>query len=383
MKEGSPVKQFDRIAEVQSDKAAVEITSRYDGVIKRLHYAKGQSAKVGAPLVDIEIEGEGEFSADPVKENDKEIQFGEELRDNAIDAPVILPSANSNTAISCSNNKVKVLPSVRRIARERGIDLTSIKGTGSRGQITLSDIDSSKVKSAILSNNPTVVPLTAFQKAMVKSMTQSMTIPHFGYSDEMPMDRLLQLRSELLEHFKKKGLKLTPLPLLIKSLSLALREFPSLNAWYSGGDSVTIHAAHNIGVAIDTPHGLSVPVLKNVQAKSLEEITRELAMLTEKARQNRLASADYSQATITLSNIGSIGGTTASPIIPAPTVAIAALGRTQRLPRFDSDGKVIGASLMPVSWAADHRVVDGATIARFNQHWKAILQSPSAILLPQ
>jgi 2-oxoisovalerate dehydrogenase E2 component (dihydrolipoyl transacylase) len=378
VKEGSPVKQFDRIAEVQSDKAAVEITSRYDGVIKRLHYAKGQSAMVGAPLVDIEIggEGEGEAGVDPVKENDKEIQFSEELRDNAIDPPVILPSANNNASI-------KVLPSVRRIARERGVDLSSIKGTGSHGQITLSDLDSSRSKAPVADSKPTIVPLTAFQKAMVKSMTQSMAIPHFGYSDEMPMDRLLQLRAELVDHFQQHyGLKLTPLPLLIKSLSMALREYPALNAWYRGGDSVTIHPAHNIGVAIDTPHGLSVPVVKNVQAKSLEEITRELAALTEKARQNRLASSDYSQATITLSNIGSIGGTTASPVIPAPTVAIAALGRTQRLPRFDSDNRVTAVSLMPVSWAADHRVVDGATIARFNQHWKAILQSPSAILLP-
>lgn len=212
-------------------------------------------------------------------------------------------------------------------------------------------------------------------------MTQSMSIPHFGYSDEMAMDRLLQLRSELVQHFQSLGIKLTPLPLLIKSLSMALKEFPTMNAWYQGGDSITVNPFHNIGVAIDTPHGLSVPVVKNVQSKSLEAVARELTVLTEKARQNRLAPQDYSDATITLSNIGTIGGTTASPIIPYPTLAIVALGRTQRLPRFDQEGKVVGVNLMPVSWAADHRVVDGATIARFNQHWKAILQSPSTILL--
>jgi 2-oxoisovalerate dehydrogenase E2 component (dihydrolipoyl transacylase) len=194
------------------------------------------------------------------------------------------------------------------------------------------------------------------------------------------MDRLMAVRVEL--NTAGKHIKLTPLPFIVKALSMALVESPQLNGNFNPAtNELTLFSHHNIGVAIDTPHGLAIPVIKDVAAMAVYDIARELNRLTELARTNKLPASDIKGATISISNIGTIGGTTASPIIPYPQLAIVALGRTQRVPRFDEKGAVVGVSLMPISWSADHRVVDGATIARFSQRWKQLIETPSQLLV--
>lgn len=364
VKEGQEVKQFDKIAEVQSDKATVEITSRYDGIIKRLHYDIGSTAKVGDPLVDIEVEGqEG-------SEEEASIQVAEEHRDNEV-------HPNIQHREEGRSSDVKALPSVRRRAKELGVDLRTIqRPSGSRGQITMEDLKPTTNQV----NSYRVTPLNVFQKAMVKSMTESIKIPHFGYHDEIQLDRLLEVRAEL--NSAQPKAKLTPLHFIIKALSEALKEFPQLNGHFvNDGKELRLWESHNISLAIDTGHGLAVPVIKGVERLSVQEIGHELHRLTDMARQNRLTKADLEGGTITISNIGTIGGTTASPVIPHPQLAIVALGRAQKLPRFNAADQVVPVTLLPVSWAADHRVVDGATIARFSQRWKEIIQSPSLLLI--
>jgi 2-oxoisovalerate dehydrogenase E2 component (dihydrolipoyl transacylase) len=163
---------------------------------------------------------------------------------------------------------------------------------------------------------------------------------------------------------------------------MALQEFPQLNAHFNAEKAqLKFFSDHNIGVAVDTGHGLAVPVLKRVQNMSVSQISAEINRLTTAARANKLPPADLTGATMTISNIGTIGGTTASPIIPHPQLAIVALGRAQRLPRFDVQGQVVPQSIMPISWSADHRVVDGATIARFSQRWKHFIENPSLLLI--
>jgi len=380
------VKQFDRIAEVQSDKANVEITSRYDGIVRRLHYGVGETARVGAPLVDIEVESDAPSGGKVVSEKEVEIeenileQAAEEFRDDVIDSTI-----NSTIDSQAALPFVKALPSVRKRAQELGISLSLIRATGKQGQITMDDLQSALKSTAqktasSMTGLTKVVPLNVFQKAMVRSMTESIRIPHFGFNDEISIDRLLRIRAEL--NSARLEVKLTPLPFIVKALSMTLLEFPQLNAHFdAAGGQLILHTQHNIGMAVDTGHGLAVPVIKNVASKTVYQIAADIARLTELARTNKLPPSDLQGATLTVSNIGTIGGTTASPIIPHPQLVIVALGRALRQPRYDTNGGITPVTLMPVSWAADHRVVDGATIARFSQSWKQLIESPSRLLM--
>jgi 2-oxoisovalerate dehydrogenase E2 component (dihydrolipoyl transacylase) len=177
-------------------------------------------------------------------------------------------------------------------------------------------------------------------------------------------------------------LKITLMPLFIKALSLAMLEFPILNSRANQEfTELTYLASHNIGMAVDGKTGLLVPNIKDVQQLSLLQLAEEVSRLTSAARSGVISPADLAGGTITVSNIGVIGGTAAMPIINKPEVAIVALGKIQRLPRFDSDNNVVARSILTVSWSGDHRVIDGGTLARFNKLWKQYLEDPQTLLL--
>lgn len=215
-------------------------------------------------------------------------------------------------------------------------------------------------------------------------MNASLSIPHFGYCDEIEMTQAMNMRRRL-QHAEDAArtaedpatTKVTLMPIMLKAASLALREYPILNASLSEDlTEITQHAAHNIGVAMDTSKGLLVPVIKNVQHLSIFEIAQELSRLQQLGSAGKLGGDDLSGATFSLSNIGSIGGTYAAPVIAKPQVAIGAIGKIQKLPRFDENDDVVAARVMQISWAADHRVIDGATMARFSNRMKAFLEEP-------
>lgn len=231
---------------------------------------------------------------------------------------------------------------------------------------------------------------------MVKSMTAALQVQHLTYSDELIVDQLLGIRDDLKAEGKKIGVKVSIMPLIIKATSLALLQFPMLNATVNNDCSEMIyHSSHNIGIAMDTANGLVVPVIRSVQNKSIFEIARELNALQEAALDGRLVEQQLSGGTFTLSNIGSIGGTYAVPVLLVPQVAIAAIGKQRIVPRyFDKEGRspaqrsdifggaavVKPTTIMNVSWSADHRVVDGATVAKFSNVWKVFLERPSTML---
>lgn len=208
------------------------------------------------------------------------------------------------------------------------------------------------------------------------------SVPHFGYCDEVSMDQLVHARAALKSAAEARGLKFSFLPFILKATSLALSEFPSLNAHVASDVSEVVHkGSHNIGVAMDTPRGLIVPNIKAVQERSLLDIAAELNRLQTLASAGKLEQADLADGTFTLSNIGAIGGTYASPVLSVPQVAIGALGKISRVPRFvGKTDTVVASNIMTVSWAADHRVVDGATMARFSNAWKGFLESPVSML---
>ncbi|KAM6921792.1 lipoamide acyltransferase component of branched-chain alpha-keto acid dehydrogenase complex, mitochondrial [Xenentodon cancila] len=410
VKEGDKVSQFDSICEVQSDKASVTITSRYDGVIKKLYYDVDATALVGKPLVDIETESGSEV----IQEED------------VVETPAMAREEHTHQEIK--GHKTQATPAVRRLAMENNIKLSEVVGTGKDGRILKEDILNflAKQTGAILPPTPvqeiqtpgpvptataapaarptstsaaTIIPppatpkpiftgkdvtepLKGFHKAMVKTMTAALKIPHFGYCDEVDLSRLVALRSELKSVAGHRGVKLSYMPFFIKAASLGLLHFPILNATVDEGcQNIIYKASHNIGLAMDTSQGLLVPNVKNVQLLSVFEIAQELNRLQMLGAAGQLGAADLSGGTFTLSNIGSIGGTYAKPVILPPEVAIGALGKIQVLPRFDAAGQVVRAHIMNVSWSADHRIIDGATMCRFSNVWREYLENPASMVL--
>ncbi|XP_038554791.1 lipoamide acyltransferase component of branched-chain alpha-keto acid dehydrogenase complex, mitochondrial [Micropterus salmoides] len=408
VKEGDKVSQFDSICEVQSDKASVTITSRYDGVIKRLYYDVDATALVGKPLVDIETES----SSDLIQEED------------VVETPAMAREEHTHQEIK--GHKTQATPAVRRLAMENNIKLSEVVGTGKDGRILKEDILNFLAKqtgailpptlfqeiqtpppvpppaaaaarpastAAALKAPPTTPkpiftgkdvtePLKGFHKAMVKTMTAALKIPHFGYCDEVDLSRLVSLRAELKSTTEARGVRLSYMPFFIKAASLSLLHFPVLNASVDEGcQNITYKASHNIGLAMDTNQGLLVPNVKNVQLLSVFQIAQELNRLQTLGAAGQLGTSELSGGTFTLSNIGSIGGTYAKPVILPPEVAIGALGKIQVLPRFGAGGQVVRAHIMNVSWSADHRVIDGATMCRFSNLWREYLENPASMVL--
>ncbi|RKO99516.1 hypothetical protein CXG81DRAFT_14379 [Caulochytrium protostelioides] len=429
VKEGDPVEEFGKICEVQSDKATVEITSRFEGTIRKLYYQVGDMAQVGKPLVDIEVASGG---VAPVAAAAPEPSWTAAASSASASSAPSAPSATTNPDVLAT-------PGVRRLAREMGIDLALVTPTGRGQRITKEDLHhytgsgpsaASAAPSALSTPTPTPttpmpgsapvpepttvpdttdVPLTAFQKAMFKSMTRSLQIPHFGYSDEINIDAVLAFRAEinrLLASARENHdpalatyadlKKITVMPIFLKAMSLALKPFPLLNAQLvtpaggtgeadAAGASLRFRRAHHIGVAMDTPVGLIVPNVKHCEQKSLLEIALELERLKRLAKQGALSRSDLADGTITLSNIGAIGGTVLHPVLVESTLCIGALGQAQTLPRYHpivpgkKELELRPTQVMQVSFNADHRVVDGATVARFVQLWKRYLEHPSLL----
>jgi len=405
--EGDDVKQFDRICEVQSDKATVEITSRYDGVIKSLQFDVGDMAAVGSTLVEIETEDA------PAPSPSSSPEPAEKSTISSEKTKAVRSTANAGT-------KVLTTPAVRRLAREHDLDLSEILGTGKGGRLLKSDVlefidannrgdyrpdaespspPSSPIGAPAQAHTPiaverapragamtedVVVPLRGIQKMMAKAMETSLTVPHFNLMDEIDMTQLAAMRGQLKETAVKRGLQgFSFMPVIIKAASLSLVEYPELNAHVNEDCSAITHrASHNISVAVDTPRGLLVPSIKNVQNLTLLDIAAELERVTALGREGKLGEEDLAGGTFSLSNIGAVGGTYASPVIlPSAGVVIGALGRIQTLPRFDENGSVRAAKLMNVSWSGDHRVVDGATMARYNNQLKEYLENPETMLM--
>ncbi|CAJ2501789.1 Uu.00g046420.m01.CDS01 [Anthostomella pinea] len=426
------VEEFSPLCEVQSDKASVEITSRFSGVVKKLYYDAGEMAKVGKPFVDIDIQGDvkkEDLEALTVPEPAKE-GASEPLNKESLNQP---PGAQSSGGSSREIAEVEVTespppqpkgkhaslatPAVRHRLKELNIDIMDVPGTGKDGRVLKEDIykfvetrDSAsqptQPTSASLSahidtekQTETTVQLTNTQHQMFKTMTRSLNIPHFLYADEVDFSQLYELRRRLNKVLSSQTVakegevsKLSYLPFIIKAVSLAIYQYPILNARVDvdpqaaagtgNGKPALVHRSqHNIGVAMDTPSGLLVPVIKNVGARNVLSIAAELARLQTQAAAGKLSPQDLSGGTITVSNIGNIGGTYLSPVIVEREVAILGIGRMRTVPAFDDEDRVIKKQVCNFSWSADHRVVDGATMARAAEVVRQTVEEPDMMVL--
>lgn len=403
VQEGEEVEEFQPLCEVQSDKATIEITSRYKGRVSKVLHVPGNIVKVGDTLLKMVVDENAFFSqsseaSEVIKAQDSDISEQEDS-DSGLRKPKV--------------GGVLSTPAVRNFAKQLGVNLEDVYGTGEEGRVLKEDIlnyaahvgvlkeSVASINSASAEQNlvgdqifPSIsstygweyedrtIPLRGFQRAMVKYMTLAAKIPHFYYVDEINCDALVKLKASFQKENSDSGIKYTFLPVLIKSLSMALSKYPMLNSCFNEElQEVTLKGSHNIGIAMATPHGLVVPNIKKVQSLSILEITKELARLQDLALANKLSSNDISGGTFTLSNIGAIGGKFGSPLINVPEVSIIAMGRIQKIPQFDEDGNVYPASIMTVNIGADHRVLDGATVAKFCNEWKLLIEKPELLML--
>ncbi|KAJ1525856.1 hypothetical protein ONE63_009050 [Megalurothrips usitatus] len=393
VKVGDKVAQFDNVCEVQSDKASVTITSRYDGVISKLHYEVDDIAKVGLPLVDIDVEG-----------GTKATEVGESSGSDSSDSGRDSDSSANTSQSFTSNAKALATPAVRRIAGEHKVEISKVKGSGKSGRVMKEDILAYIAGKQVSSSSPPssqaqpstsqrapvpafmgadrTVPISGYMKTMVKTMTAANAVPHFVYSDEIDVGPLIEMRLKMKKSAETRSIKLTYMPFFLKAVSLALTEFPMLNASVNSEcTEVTYKARHNIGFAMDTTNGLIVPNIKDVQSLKIFDIAQESNRIIEAGRNGTLAPKDITGGTFSLSNIGSIGGTYMKPVLLVPEVAIGALGRFQKLPRFGKSGAVEEANIVNVSWAADHRVIDGATVAKFSNVFKELIENPVELVV--
>jgi len=437
------VEEFSPLCEVQSDKASVEITSRFSGVVKKLYYEAGEMAKVGKPFVDIDIQGDvkkedldaltdGSGGGAPVEaaapEQKQNLQSADVAAEQSSSQPTPTPTQSNGSpstpipSSSASSQKPKgksahlATPAVRHLLRQHEIDIGAVNGTGKDGRVLKEDIykfleggsaqssshpASSPQPSSSSSRPPpstgeqveTPVSLTNIQTQMFKAMTRSLTIPHFLYTDEVDFSSLHELRRRLNKVLATSTLgenevsKLSYLPFVIKAVSLALFKFPILNARVdvgseAGAKPTLIHRSqHNIGVAMDTPSGLLVPVIKDVASLNVLSIAAELVRLQSKAAAGKLSPGDLTGGTITVSNIGNIGGTYLSPVIVDKEVAILGMGRMRTVPAFDEHDNVVKKQVCNFSWSADHRVVDGATMARAAEVVRQVVEEPDVMIM--
>jgi len=375
VKEGDIIEEDQIVVDVSTDKAIVEIPSMYPGRVVKLYYAAGDIAKVHSPLYAIEIEDE----------QTSEVEIEQEAPEPKLELVKQHPVAK----YVIDNNKVLTTPAVRKLARQNDLDLSKIAGSGKQGRVLKEDVLryldeplTPIVPALVAVANDRREPIVGVRKIMARHMTESVsTIPHFSFVDEIDVTELIKLKASLKARYGSDDLKITLMPLLMKALSLSLLAFPIINSRVDNDFSeITYLTSHNIGMAVDGKTGLLVPNVKDVQQRSIVEIAQEIGRLTGAARSGIINPADLKGGTVTISNIGAIGGISAAPIINKPEVAIVALGKIQGLPRFDDNGQLVERQIMTVSWSGDHRVIDGATIARFNNHWKAYLETPETMM---
>lgn len=413
IKPGDKVKEDDVLCEVQNDKAVVEIPSPVEGTIEEVLVAEGTVAVVGDVLVTIDAPGYEDLQfkgADQEETSSKDEEKKPTKDEEKTASPEEVPVAEDGAA---ENLRVIAMPSVRKYAREQGVDIRKVNGSGKNGRILKEDIK------AHLSGDTTPTPIaneesvqstekeqvdqaepaakkpipaseypetrekmSGIRKAIGKAMVNSKhTAPHVTLMDEVDVIELVAHRKKFKGVAADKGVKLTYLPYVVKALTSALREFPTLNTSIDDTtDEIVQKHYYNIGIAADTEKGLLVPVVKDADRKSIFTISNEINELATKARDGKLASDEMKGASCTITNIGSAGGQWFTPVINHPEVAILGIGRIAEKPVV-KDGEIVVAPVLALSLSFDHRMIDGATAQLSLNHIKRLLNDPQLLLM--
>jgi pyruvate dehydrogenase E2 component (dihydrolipoamide acetyltransferase) len=344
---------------------------------------EGENVKVGQTLVVIQLEGEPTGGLPPPQKVTE-----------APHIPVRQSARAQETTEAASPSRVLATPATRRLAREMNVDLAAVRGTGPQGRVTDEDVRAASLKPttqtvqrratpppATTGGREEVVPLRGIRRTIAERMARSVhTAAHVTHVDEADLTGLVLLREAYRGSAEKKGLKLTFLPFLIKAMIPALKEFPYMNSSLDEtAGSIILKKYYNIGIAVDTEQGLVVSVVKDADRKDVFELAADIEMLAEKARSGTLSLAEVHGSTITITNVGAIGGLFATPIINLPEVAILGLHKIAKRPVV-KEGIIEVRDMAYLSLSFDHRVVDGAYAARFTTKIIQALQDPTKLL---
>lgn len=418
---GDEVQAEDSIIVLESDKATMEIPSPLAGKINSVLVKVGDRIKEGSDIATIESAADtGEASAPPestveppVEEpkseettDDETAQVETSVADSA-PAPVKKSPPTSPPPISAedrSGNLVHASPSIRRYARELGVNLDQVIGSGAKGRIVKADVKAF-IKSAMSGGGAAAaggisvaaipdidfskfgdieaIDLNRIKKISGAHLHRSwVTVPHVTQFDEADITDLEAFRKSLAKEAEKRGVRLTPLVFIIKAVVAALKEFPNFNASLeSNGERLILKNYFNVGVAVDTPNGLVVPVIRDVDQKGLFDLAAELSDTAGRAREGKLAPKDMQGGCFSISSLGGIGGSHFTPIVNAPEVAILGVGKAKMQPVYQDDGSFNPGLILPLALSYDHRVVDGAQGARFTSYLSQVVSDIRRVLL--
>jgi 2-oxoisovalerate dehydrogenase E2 component (dihydrolipoyl transacylase) len=392
VKVGDVVSEDQVLADVMTDKATVEIPSAVAGTVVALGGMPGEVMAVGAELIRIEVQGTGNHHAaeTPVTVDDVDdvasVPSAPSINAPAKSAPVATAAVHAST--SDAGTRPLASPAVRQRARDEGIDLSALRGTGPSGRIRHADLDAflsgSRTPQAATMGTPRIdeerIPVIGLRRKIAQRMQEATRqVAHFSYVEEIDVTALLSLRADLNAQFGESRGKLTLLPLLIRALVVALREFPQINAHYDDQQQVvTRYGAVHVGVATQSDNGLMVPVLRHAEAADLWFTAGEINRLAHAARTGKAARNELSGSTITLTSLGALGGIASTPVINRPEVAIVGVNRVVERPMV-VNGQIVIRQMMNLSSSFDHRVVDGMDAARFIQAVKRLLEQPAML----
>lgn len=407
IKPGDKVSEDDVLCEVQNDKSVVEIPSPVEGTVEDILVEEGSVAVVGDVLVKFDAPGyenlkfKGDHGQDQKEEAAESAKPEPAKQETAETAKPAEKEAEHGS--ESADRRVIAMPSVRKYAREKGVDIQLVSGTGKNGRVLREDIDAyvngpqqpeaetGKTEAqAPASQNAipegefpeTREPMSGIRKVIAKAMVNSkQTAPHVTLMDDVDVTALVAHRKKFKEIAAEKGVKLTFLPYVVKALVSTLREYPVLNSSIDDETNEIIHKHYyNIGIAADTERGLLVPVVKHADRKPVFAVSKEINELAEKARDGKLAPNEMKGASITISNIGSAGGQWFTPVINRPEVAILGIGRIAEKPVV-KNGEIVAAPVLALSLSFDHRIIDGATAQNALNHIKRLLHDPELLLM--
>ncbi|MCK4970180.1 MAG: 2-oxo acid dehydrogenase subunit E2 [Thermoplasmata archaeon] len=404
VKEGDVVDEDQVLAEVETDKAVVEMPAPVGGTVLKIHVQEDEVINVGQVLVVIGEAGEAvpEPSAAPTPApTPTAVAPAGSASASAAPAPTAVTAAPS-ASTGAAGGKVRATPKVRRLAKQRGVDLSTVTPTGSGGRITEADVNAAlealRAAAAVAAPKPAMkVKLNydfyghikhrsfkGLRKVIADNMVESMyTAPHATAMEEVDTSALWDLRKEMKAEGDEQGVKLTFLPYIIMATVKALQKHPSLNSELDEEEAdIIVKEYANIGVAVDTDEGLMVPVLKRTEHKDIWQIAKEVEELTKRARSRKIDLADLKGGSFTISNYGSVGGMYGVPIINFPEAAILGVGRMRDVPRV-VDGEIVVRKVMGLSVSFDHRIVDGAEVAGFINTLKYLFENPEEILVKE
>ncbi len=417
VKEGDKVKEDQPLAEVETDKAVVELPAPKAGTILKLHAKEKDTLHLGQVIVSFGEEGESlpktvagkdldteilrpkKHDLEPTPKITEKIEKAFEAKQvETISKPIPQPMP---ATVGAPAKEVKATPATRKLARELGVQIELIQGTGPNERITDEDVRqavnrSSKtfsqspsmpafqpIQSSVPEGQEQRIPFKGIRKVIAENMIKSkFTIPEAVQIDEADVTRLVELRTREKEEAAKKGIHLTFLPFIIKAVIQALKKYPKFNSSLDEEkQEIVLKGFYHLGIATDTVEGLMVTVIKNADKKSILELAKELQELTEKARTRKISLQELHGQTFTITNVGSLGGTISIPIINKPDAAILGIGTFKKVVKVMPDNSIATRTITVLSLPFDHRIVDGAEAARFVTEIIKFLENPDLLLL--